>query len=154
MATANHDHIFQIDPLNIVSDLGQAVLPWSLRLVSSMLVVDDYLYLVTWEPNALIARIQTTKHFCKIFCGTYGYCADGPTNLCQCAPGYKNPASNTDGQIQCLPAHEVDIYENVIMERGLAIAFGILFFVAFIAAAGGWVMWWRGRKSVYSSLGR
>jgi len=154
MATANHDHIYQIDSSNIKNDIGMAVLPVDLKLVASMLVVDDFLYLVTWEPNAQLARIRLSQHFCKIFCGTYGYCADGRTNLCQCAPGYKNPSTNNDGAIQCLPAHEVDTYLNVINERGLAIAFGILFFVAFIAAAAGWVMWWRSRKSVYSSLDR
>jgi len=154
MATANHDHIYQLDPMNIANDFGLAVLPWSLRQVSSMLIVDDFLYFVTWEPNAFLARIQISGRFCKLFCGTYGYCADSKANLCLCAPGYKNPESNTNGPIQCLPSREVDIYLNVINERGLAIAFGILFFVALIAAAGGWAMWWRGRKSVYSSLGR
>jgi len=152
MAAASHDHIYQIDSSNIKNDLGIAVLPIDLKLVASMLVVDDFLYLVTWEPNAQLARINLPQHFCKIFCGTNGYCAEGKSNLCLCAPGYKNPSDNTVGVIQCLPAHEVDVYKNVINERGLAITFGILFAVAFIAAAGGWVMWWRSRKVDYSSL--
>jgi len=149
-ASADYDHIYKISGNNINSTTYLiATLPPNLKSVSSMGVIGDFLYLVTWEPDAQLARIQISQHFCLNFCGTYGFCLGQPS-ICACANGFSQ--NMTSEAKSCVPKHEIDIDEHIKEERGVAIALGVLFFVALIAAAAGWAMWWRSRKSVYTSV--
>jgi len=150
-SSSDFDHIYKIpsDSFNTPNP-PIATLPPKLKSVSSTIVVDDFLYLVTFEADAQVGRIRTTN-FCAKFCGSHGYCSG--QNLCLCANGYAfNNTQTTTNSTDCIPKHEVDIVTNIINERGVAIALGILFFIALIAAVAGWIMWWRSRTSQYSSM--
>jgi len=147
--SAESDHIYQIPGSNIKASPLIASLPPKLRQVSAARVFGDWLYMVTYEPDAQFARIQLSKRFCNNFCGTFGYCVAKP-NICGCATGYTlNITSSTNDTNTCVPKHEVDINTTINNERGVAIALGILFFIAFFAAVAGWIMWWRARQSHY-----
>jgi len=149
-SSSDFDHIYKIPGSKIdTPNPPIATLPPKLKSVSSSIVINDFLYLVTFEPDAQLGRIQISTLFCNKFCGTHGYCSG--QNLCLCAQGYAFNAT-TVGNNTCVPKHEVDIVTNIINERGVAIALGILFFIALIAAVAGWVMWWRSRKSQYSQV--
>jgi len=151
--SSDFDHIYKIPAAKIdTPNPPIATLPQKIKAVSSTFVHGDFLYLVTFEADAQLARIQISKHFCTSFCGTYGYCDSQPNN-CRCSQGYDfNVTQSPDDPKVCIPKHEVDVITNIVTERGAAIALGILFFVALIAAIAGWVMWWRSRQSMYSNL--
>jgi len=150
-SSSDFDHIYKIPATAIdMKNPPIATLPPKLKSVSSTLVIGDFLYLVTFEADAQLARMSISQHFCNNFCGTHGYCV---INRCLCAPGYDFNVTQSPNDLKvCIPKHQVDIINNIINERGVAIALGILFFIAFIAAVAGWVMWWRSRKSQYSSM--
>jgi len=152
-ASSDFDHVYRMVGSNTnITIANIATLPPKLKSVSSMITIGDFLYLVTYEADAQLGRIQISQHFCNHFCGPHGYCAAKP-DLCQCAPGFVYNITQHPSDIkECVPKHEVDIMNNIVTERGVAIALGILFFVAFIAAIAGWVMWWRSRKALYSSM--
>jgi len=150
-SSSDFDHIYKI-PANKIDTPNPpiATLPLKLKSVSSSIVLDDFLYLVTFEADAQIGRIQISNHFCNRFCGTYGFCSG--QELCLCAPGYAFNSTVPGANSTCVPKHEVDIINNIINERGVAIALGILFFIALIAAIAGWVMWWRSRSMQYTPV--
>jgi len=153
--SSDFDHIYKINASAVdwKATPPIATLPQKLKFVSSTWVVDDFLYLVTYEADAQLARIQISNHFCPIFCGAHGFCTL-VQNIpeCSCAPGFDFNKTQTTTIKDCIPKHEVDIIDHIIQERGVAIALGILFFIAFIAAVAGWVMWWRSRQSQYSTM--
>jgi len=150
--SSESDHIYNIPGANIKATSLIASLPQKLRQVTAARVIGDFLYMVTYESDAQLSRIQISKRFCNNFCGTYGYCST-PPNLCSCASGYTlNVTASSSDPNTCVPKHEVDINNSIINERGAAIALGILFFIAFIAAVAGWIMWWRARQSHYHNV--
>jgi len=118
-----------------------AVLPTPLMHVSSMSVIEKYLYITTSQPNAQFGRISI-NNFCTSYCSDYGYC-DGTKHACACVTGYAKDPLAQDNQYICLPTHIVEYQNTIISERGTAAAFGVLFALSIIAAVAGWFMWFR-----------
>jgi hypothetical protein len=142
VATAGFSEIVKYSEQDL-SLLGVAVLPPQLKFVSSMVFINQTLYMVTNEPDAEIGRISE-KNFCLVFCGTYGYC-DGVKSECACIPDYEKDPKITD-RFVCSPSHYIKYQTNLEQEQGTAAAFGVLFAFAVVAGVAGWFLWYRGRN--------
>lgn len=110
-----------------------------------MLHNGDFLYMVTWEPNALIARIPDTNFFCSSPCGGYSYCSND--GVCACANGY---IEGPEGD--CITFHQHQTIQDIEVATGWAVAFGILSGIALLLAIAGWALWWRRKNSFYSQF--
>jgi hypothetical protein len=140
LATAGFNKIYKFN--TDLTQVGIAVLPYALSSVSSMVIVNESLYIVTSEPNAQVGRIPI-GYFCDRFCGEHSFC-DGKNN-CVCVKDYeKDPAG------QCLPKHIVQYQDIISTEKGTAAAFGVLFAFAVIAGIAGWFLWFR--RSSYQGI--
>jgi len=142
IATAGFDKIYKFSNLKSV---GVAVLPLSLKSVSSMYYVNGTIYIVTYEPNAEIGRISELN-FCPTYCSMHGYCNAG---TCTCLKDYdRDPIRQ---EFVCAPTHYVQNEYIVQSEQGAAAAFGVLFVISIIAGVLGWFLWFRGSQG-FSSI--
>jgi len=132
VATSGFDKIYKITGGNL-KEVGVAVLPQLLKIVSAMYYVNDTLYIVTYEPYAEIGRIPD-RNFCPAYCSDFGYCNAG---ACACIPDYSRDPLRMS-QFICVPTRYVKNIETVLSEQGTAAAFGVLFVLAIIAAVIGW----------------
>jgi len=146
VATSGFNKIYRYDAA--LNQNGIAVLPSALKAVATMLVNNNFLYLVTYEPNAQLGRISTSN-FCKQYCSDYGYC-NGGTN-CACIKGYEQDTAIKTSFV-CAPSHIIQYQNTIIAERGAAAAFGILFAVAIIVGVLGWFMWFK--RQTYQPINR
>jgi len=138
VATSGFDKIYKYSNLR---NMGIAVLPPALKSVSSMYYINGTIYIVTFEPNAVIGRISE-KNFCNTFCSTHGYCNAG---TCACIKDYdKDPVRQN---FICAPTHYIQNQYVVQSEQGAAAAFGVLFVISLIAGVLGWFLWFRGQSS-------
>eukprot|EP00026_Physarum_polycephalum_P006739 Phypoly_transcript_06791.p1 GENE.Phypoly_transcript_06791~~Phypoly_transcript_06791.p1 ORF type:complete len:454 (+),score=54.12 Phypoly_transcript_06791:84-1445(+) len=111
--------------------------PTYLQSMEAARVGEGHIYIITNEQHAKVARVGK-EDFCSHLCPVNGYCKKGK---CVCAPNLK---MNSNKQTCDIPKGTSD--------KGAAAALGVLFALTFIAAAAGWVMWWRQRKSGYASF--
>jgi len=151
IATSGFDRIYQWkDQDGIFDQSGIATLPDRISQISSMVYNGGFLYIVTDEPNAQIARISLER-FCDIFCGRNAYCIAADNDkpgICTCSEGYDLPPAVFDTE-QCMPHRDVEIITNVISEETAAYVFLVLFVLTLIIGIIGWFMWWRSRNSAY-----
>jgi len=155
IATSGFDRIYQWKDINEeFTQTNVATLPYKLSQISSMMWVEDSLYLVTDEPDALIGRISIER-FCTDFCGTNAYCIQADNNvpgICTCIENFALPPDVYDTN-QCVPKREVEVKVNMIDEETAAYVFLALFVVTLIIGIIGWVMWWRSRNAdTYADL--
>jgi len=152
IATAGFDRIYQWQDVNgVFKELGTATLPSRISLISSMVYQDEFLYMVTDEPNAQIARISLIR-FCDIFCGPLAYCIAQDTSvpgICSCTEGYELPPGIFD-TVMCLPHRDVNVITNMINQETGAYVFLVLFLITLIIGIIGWGMWWRARRVTYN----
>jgi hypothetical protein len=121
---------------------GSQNLPFYLHRVWAGLPTFEHVYFVTNEQHSKVFRVAKAD-FCLNQCNQYQFCKAGN---CEC----NNPMVMKDGTCQW---PEV-IKETNIAKRNKAgeTALGILFMFSFIAAAAGWYMWYRTRRSSYQAV--
>eukprot|EP01130_Rhizamoeba_saxonica_P001297 TRINITY_DN11176_c0_g1_i1.p1 TRINITY_DN11176_c0_g1~~TRINITY_DN11176_c0_g1_i1.p1 ORF type:complete len:523 (-),score=117.36 TRINITY_DN11176_c0_g1_i1:30-1541(-) len=123
-------------------EVGSAVLAENFRDISEMLVVDGFVYFVTWEPNAVIGRIPQIN-FCSKWCGNHGFC-NGATSSCGCLPEYEQ---NPDVEYaDCIPKFVVELENEIKNNAGATTTLSVFLGLTLGAAALGWFLYYRIRK--------
>jgi hypothetical protein len=102
----------------------------------------DHIYFSTYEQHSKVFRLDKLD-FCGKECPYNGYC---DKQICKCNTGYQ---MTSDG-------NKCEIPPEIIKERfedsAAAIALGILFAIAFVAAIIGWVLFYRKNKDGYARV--
>jgi len=103
----------------------------------------DHVYFITHEQHSKVFRVN--KHdFCDDVCPYNGYCLRGK---CTCSTPWLLSKD--------LKACELPVgadKEHVVVEKGAAVAMGVLFAVTVVVAAAGWFLWYKGKHSAYSAV--
>jgi len=121
---------------------GYARLPaWLHNVYAAWDEGTEHVYFTTWEQKTKIFRLLKTN-FCPEECPFNGYCID---RKCACSHPF---ALSSDKKTCALPSNK----EKVVVEKGAAIALGILFAIFVILAAAGWFLVWRTRQQGYQSM--
>jgi len=103
----------------------------------------EHVYFITREQHSKVFRVAKTD-FCTSSCPYDGYCTKG---VCGCKPGYILSANKEFCEVR--PGINS---EKIVVERGAAVAMGILFALTVIVAAAGWFLWYKGKRSSYSHV--
>jgi hypothetical protein len=122
---------------------GSQNLPFYLHRVWAGLPTFEHVYFVTNEQHSKVFRVAKAD-FCAVPCNAFDqYCSAGQ---CVCIQGMVKEGNNCQWQ----PV----VKETEIAKRNKAgeTALGILFMFSFIAAAAGWYMWYRTRRSSYQAV--
>jgi len=100
----------------------------------------DHIYFSTYEQHSRIFRLHKLD-FCENECHYNGYCE---AQICRCNTGYELSSGN------CVIPPKKDTVKEV--ETGAAIAMGILFAIATVAAIVGWTLFYRKNKEGYTRV--
>jgi len=103
-------------------------------------VGNEHVYFVTNEQHSKVIRVKKAD-FCTDVCPYLGYCK---ADKCVCPTNYRLSSRGMECEIAAIQTSKE--------EKGAAVALGVLFALALVAGAFGWVLYWRARKGGYQAV--